>query len=197
MRETLVLNRSFFAIQIISWDKVMSLLYRGQAVAVDSDYRLYDFDSWKEWSQARTDYPNGVVHGVNFSIAVPEIIQLTYFNELPRHEAKFNRKTLYQQYKQRCCYCGKRFSTSELNLDHVIPKSRGGKTNWENVITSCHRCNTLKGNRTPEEAGMQLHFKPSEPLWKPAYAVSLGSLQIKLSWRRFINMVYWNSTLEN
>ena len=196
MRETLVLNRNFYAVQICSWDKCMSLLYRGQALAVDKDYRTYDFNSWKDLSQTMTEYPNGIVSAVNFKIAAPEIIQLTYFENLPKREVKFSRRTLYRQYNYKCCYCGKKFSTESLNLDHVTPRSRGGKTDWANLVLSCVRCNTIKANRTPEEAGMHMSYQPHKPAWTPSYAINLGSLTIKSSWEKFVNKMYWDGELE-
>jgi len=196
MRETLVLNRNFLAVHICDWEKVMSLLYRGQAEAVDSEYRTYNFEDWKELSKAMTEYPNGIVRAVNFSVAVPEVVKLTVYDSLPTNCVKFNRKTLYHHYGQRCCYCGKKFGTESINLDHVTPKSRGGRTEWTNIVLSCLKCNMLKANRTPEEAHMTMRYTPHEPTWRPTYSVPLGHLQIKESWKAFVNRIYWTGELE-
>ena len=195
--DVLVLNRSFFAIQVTSWQRALSLLYIGHASVVDQEYRTYSFEDWQELSQMITEHPAGFVRTPNFKIAVPEIIALKLYDKLPAVEAKFTRRNLYEHYKYRCCYCGKKFSSQELNLEHVVPRSKGGKTSWENVVTSCMPCNTRKGDKLPHEAGMNLLAVPSRPKWKRSLSVMLSSpVKIKTSWQRFIDNVYWNSELE-
>jgi len=197
MRETLVLNSTYMAVHIIDWQRTMTLMYKGQATAIDEYYNRYTFDEWKDLSQAITDSPNGFVQGFNFKIAVPEIIALTMYDELPSNEVKFTRKNLYKHYDFKCCYCGKRFKSEDINLDHVIPKSRGGKTEWDNIVLSCLACNFKKDRHTPQEAGMKMFYTPSKPEWRPAYALHLHTgINIKKSWQKFIDVCYWNVDLE-
>ena len=92
----------------------------------------------------------------NLVLKVPRVIQLLSCDRSPRHEVKFSRHNIYMRDGNRCQYCGRRFSTSDLSLDHVVPLSRGGPSNWENIVCACLPCNVKKGNRLPDEAGMKL-----------------------------------------
>jgi len=198
MGNVLVLNRNFYAIHVASWQKAISLMYRDEAYALDDDCRRYSFDEWKDLSQMIEDNPNGYVRSVNFKIAVPEVIVLAHFDRLPDSEVKFTRKNIYHHYNNRCCYCGKRYGTKELNLDHILPKSRGGKSTWENIVLSCIPCNGNKDNRTPSEAGMKMHYQSSAPTWKPGYAICVKTgMRVKKSWQKFVDSCYWNSEIES
>lgn len=198
MRNTLVLNRSFLAIQIVDWKKSMSLLYQDAALAVDENLQTYDFANWVELSQAMATSGASFVHTTSLKIAVPEVIRLTKYDKLPRTDVKFTRKNLYEHYGFKCCYCSKKLPTSELNLDHVLPKSRGGHTNWTNIVLSCIPCNTRKDNRTPEEAGMRLLVKPSRPRWRGVDMIlSQAPVPIPVSWQRLIDAKYWSTELDH
>ena len=195
MNDCLVLNRAFFAVHICDWKRVMTLLFTGNAVVVDEDFRQYNFEEWKDLSQYLESYK--FIHTSNFKIAIPEVISLTHYDEMPSTEVKFTRKNLYKHYHYKCCYCGKRFDTKDLNLDHVIPKSRGGITNWQNIVLSCYQCNSVKGSRTPKEAGMQMSYQPNKPEWRPMYAVKLDpERHMKKSWQKFIDSIYWGIEIE-
>ena len=100
-------------------------------------------------------------------------------------EMKFNRQNLFERDGYRCQYCGNSFVAKELNMDHVVPRDRGGKTSWENVVTSCIRCNSRKGNRDPNEAGMFLLREPVRPRQRPFVSFLYGR-PIEDSWRHFI-----------
>ncbi len=198
MSDVLVLNRSFFAVQIIGWQRALSLLYLDHARVVDDEYRTYSFDDWRELSGMMTKDPLGFVKTPTFKIAIPEVITLRFFDGLPKSEVKFTRRNIYEHYSYRCGYCGHKFGSSELNLEHIIPRSRGGKTDWSNVITTCIPCNLKKGNRLPHEAGMDLLVRPSKPQWSGATSIAFRpSFKIKASWQRFVDSVYWNSELES
>ena len=130
-------------------------------------------------------------------MVIPDVIALKTFNGLPKSEVKFTRRNIYEHYHHRGAYCGKKFPTTDLNLDHVIPRSRGGKTDWTNVVTSCIQCNLKKGSRTPPEAKMKLQVTPNKPKWTGAAAVVFRPpFRIKASWQRFIDNAYWNTELE-
>ncbi|MFH1379417.1 MAG: HNH endonuclease [bacterium] len=195
--DTLVLNRNFYAIHITSWRRAMSLLYLDQARVVDDEYRTYSFNDWLEVSQTVQDHSAGFVHTPEFKIAIPEVISLKVFDKLPRVDVKFTRRNIYEHYKYRCCYCGHRFATNALNLEHVIPRSRGGRSTWDNVVTSCISCNLKKGNKLISESGMNLLIKPSKPRWNRSVSLVLRPhIRVRSSWKRFIDNVYWNSRLE-
>jgi 5-methylcytosine-specific restriction endonuclease McrA len=198
MGDVLVLNKNFFAVQVIRWQRAVSLLYLDHARVVDLEYQTYNFDDWTELSKMITDHPSGFINTPTIRIAIPEVIALRTFDGLPKAEVKFTRRNIYEHYGHKCAYCGKRYGTSDLNLEHVVPRSRGGNTDWANVVTSCIQCNLKKGNRLPEEAGMKLRVKPSKPKWRGTAALAFRpGFKIKASWQRFIDSVYWNTELEH
>jgi 5-methylcytosine-specific restriction endonuclease McrA len=180
----LVLNKVWLPIHIIDTKKAMCLIYQDSAHSLDRDYIAYDFENWLEFSRLEKTYP--VVSTVRYQIAVPEIIVLTKYDKLPRHEVKYSRQTLFEQYFFKCAYCNKEFSRNDLTIDHVIPRSRGGKTDYGNTISSCKACNFKKADRTPEEAGMKLHFKPKKPRWINPLTKA-GNAHPYESWKRFWN----------
>jgi 5-methylcytosine-specific restriction endonuclease McrA len=132
---------------------------------------------------------------VNFHIAVPRIIRLLFYDRLPRTDVKFNRRNIFARDKNKCQYCGKHFPTSELSLDHVIPRTQGGKTTWENIVCACAACNVKKGGQIPREAGMKLIKKPTKPRHNPLVHVHLGHRRYR-SWKQFLDHAYWSVELK-
>lgn len=198
MSDVLVLNKSFYAIQVINWQRAVSLVYLDHARVVDEEYNTYDFDDWRELSKEMTKEPSGYIHTPTFSLAIPDVIILRQFDEVPKSDVKFTRRNIYEHYNYKCAYCGFRYSTTELNLEHVIPRSRGGRTDWSNVVTSCIPCNLRKGNRLPEEAKMKLLVTPTKPKWRGTAAIVFRpGFHVKASWQRFVDNVYWNSELDS
>jgi len=197
----LVLNKHYMAIRIVGAKRAFSLLFRELAEVVSLEegrYSNYDFQSWCEVSQFRRQFePDGHdwVSTVNFYIAVPRIIRLLLYDRLPRTDVKFNRRNIFARDKSRCQYCGRRQPTSELSLDHVIPRSMGGKSMWENVVCSCAECNIKKGGRTPKEARMTLIQKPIKPKHNPLVHVHLGHERYH-SWKQFLDHAYWSVELK-
>lgn len=198
-KDTLVLNRNFCPIQIIDWKKCISLIYQNAAQSVDENLQTYDFDDWVQLSALMKEHKNGFVHSPSMRVAIPEVIRLTKYDRLPKQEVKFSRRNIYEHYGNKCCYCGKKFRTNELNLDHVLPRSRGGQTNWNNIVLSCIPCNTKKDCRTPEEAKMKLLVKPGRPRWKGATkaVADQAALPIPVSWSKLIDAKYWSTELEH
>lgn len=163
--KVLVLNRSYLPVHITSVRRALSLLYCEIALAVDAQYRTFDFSNWLGLE------PRGETIGlVDRAMLVPRVILLRGFDRLVRREVRFSRFNVYARDRGQCQYCGRRFPRSELNLDHVFPRSRGGASAWENVVCSCVGCNRTKGNRTPGEAGMRLVRSPYRPQWTPFVA---------------------------
>ena len=118
------------------------------------------------------------------------------YDHLPKKEVKFTRHNIFERDKNTCQYCGQTFERKDLNLDHVIPRDRGGPTSWENIVCSCVGCNTRKANRTPQEAGLHLIRKPKRPKWRPFVQVTFTSQQHEL-WRHFVDLAYWNVELSD
>ena len=192
----LVLNRSFLPVHITSVKRALTLLYQGIAKAVDKQYELFDFDSWAELAARENDDTVGLV---GRAIRVPRIILLTEYDRLPKRRVRFSRHNIYLRDKNTCQYCNLMFAKNELNLDHVIPRSQGGRTTWENVVCSCIECNRHKGGRTPEEARMRLRKQPRRPEWSPLYGFQ-GRANAIEAWKPFLTVVdasYWNVELKD
>jgi 5-methylcytosine-specific restriction endonuclease McrA len=190
----LVLNRSFLPIHITNVRRAFTLLYQGIARAVDGEYRTFDFESWSELSVARDTESIGWVQG---RIRVPRVIVLTAFDRIPKRHVRFSRLNIYARDGFTCQYCDKRPARTELNLDHVVPRSLGGKSTWENVVCSCLDCNRRKGGRTPRQARLRLRRKPVRPQWTPFVNLMLSTVRYQ-EWRPFLNIVdasYWNTEL--
>lgn len=197
----LVLNRLYMAVHVISARRAFAMLFRQAAevlVYEDERYNAYDFSSWLEVSQARDRFrSDGVewVRAVKFDIMVPKIIRLLFYDRLPAQQVKFNRRNIFARDRNRCQYCGSRFPTTELSLDHVIPKSRGGRTIWENIVCACTECNARKGGRLPVEARMTLIRKPDRPKRSPVIRVKLSSEKYRC-WQAFLDHAYWSVELK-
>lgn len=189
----LVLNRLYQPVHITTVRRAFIMLYQGVARAVDEQYRLFDFRSWSELSAELT---GDCISTIERKIRVPRVILLTAYERLPKIRIRFSRFNIYSRDSNTCQYCGKVFPRHELNLDHVIPRSRGGETSWENVVCSCVTCNLKKGGRTPREAGMKLLRPPSRPRWNPLLP-SLMKIPYRewLPFLTFAGASYWNTEL--
>ena len=196
----LVLNKHYMAVRIVGVRKAFSLLLRELAEVIACDegyYANHNFESWCELSQLKRDFEpqdHDWISTVNFYIAAPRVIRLLIYDRLPRNEVRFNRRNIFARDKNRCQYCGKRFVTHELSLDHVVPRSIGGKATWENIVCACVACNTKKGGRTPEQARMTLVKKPLQPEHNPVVHVHLGHQRYR-SWKQFLDHAYWSVEL--
>jgi 5-methylcytosine-specific restriction endonuclease McrA len=195
-QHVLVLNRLWQAVNICSAKRALTLLFEGRAQVVmnagDGSFQTFNFNQWHDFSQQQPD-PE-CIHTISFRIRVPRVILLVIFDRLPKKEVKFTRHNIFERDQNTCQYCGKVFDRKDLNLDHVMPRDRGGPTTWENIVCSCIPCNTRKANRTPSEAGMHLVRKPKRPKWRPFVQVSFGFQQHD-SWKHFLDLAYWNVEL--
>ena len=192
----LVLNRHYMAVRVVNARRAFVLLYREAAEVIDIEegqFSNYDFDSWCELSQLRLDEKQGHedwVRAVSFEIQVPRIVRLIRFGRQHVSSLRLNRRNLLARDGHCCQYCGQTLPASQLSLDHVVPRSRGGPTTWENVVASCVRCNTKKGSRTPQEARMELTRKPGKPKHNPMLAMKLGNPKYE-SWKTFLPKGNW------
>lgn len=190
--KVLVLNRSYLPVHITSVRRALSLLYQDAARAVDAEYRTFDFASWSDLAVEEE-----AIGLVGRAIRVPRVVLLMAYDRVPRRQVRFSRFNIYARDHNRCQYCGRHFPRAELNLDHVIPRSQGGISVWENVVCSCHRCNRLKGGRTPAQAAMRLVRQPFRPEWTPFVLEAFSPRRYK-EWLPFLSGVdaaYWNTEL--
>ncbi len=191
----LVLNKVYLPVHVISAKRAFCMVFRGVAKFVDKEYRTFDFQSWAALSVATDDESVGMVGRV---IRVPRVILLQTYDRLPKKQVRFSRFNIYARDKNTCQYCARRLPKGDLNLDHVIPRSRGGLTTWENVVCCCIACNRKKGGMTPAEAKMHLVRKPVRPHWAECLNISLRHPTYR-EWLPFLNIVdfsYWNVELE-
>jgi 5-methylcytosine-specific restriction endonuclease McrA len=190
--QVLVLNRLFQAVQVTSVRRALTLLYKGQVKAVDAAYATYDFSDWQD---IPVPPQSSYVRTPTREILIPHVIQLLQFDRVPRQEVKFSRANIYLRDQNRCQYCGRKFSSSELSLDHVVPISRGGKSTWENVVCACLPCNVRKGNKLLIESDMKLIRLPQRPRWHPLHR--LHGRHFPEIWKNFLDEAYWSVELHS
>lgn len=156
--ETLVLNRGYEPHDRLPWEKAMALLLcdhgRFAGAACPSGCRCGKAEVLEE---------HGRVYTVNADFPVPAVIRLLTAVPRGKRGIRFNRENLYARDEGRCQYCGRPVTRKEMTFEHVIPRSQGGLTRWENIVIACVPCNQRKANRTPEEARMRLLRPPRRP----------------------------------
>jgi 5-methylcytosine-specific restriction endonuclease McrA len=188
---TLVLNRNWQPVNVATVARSLVLLWNESARVVDpADYRLY---TWADWSELRPREGEQFIQAVRLRLRVPEVIVLAEYDRLPTAAVSFSRRNVFKRDHWSCQYCGCQPGGEELTIDHVIPRSHGGTSTWENCVLACIGCNKRKADRTPHQAGMRLRKVPVRPTWKPIYA--RDSVRIE-SWSKFISETYWNVPLE-
>lgn len=193
--QVLILNKHYMPVNIVTAKRAFCMLISGVARALDREHKIFDFNSWAELSAEVGDDTVGIVGRM---IRVPRVLVLATYDRLPHRAVRFSRMNILIRDNYTCQYCGKKLKRIKLNIDHVIPRSRGGVTVWENVVTSCHACNLKKGGHTPEEAHMKLLKKPSRPHQTPF--AELARYVKYEEWKPFFSVVdfsYWNVELES
>lgn len=191
----LVLNRNWTAVHVCSVRRALSLVFQGCARIVSEDYVVYDFDSWRDLSDHVERHGNQFIATPNFRILVPEVILLTGFAKMPPRTVKFNRRNIYLRDNYTCQYCGVRPAKEELTIDHIIPRSRGGKSTWENIVLACQSCNAKKGNRLLQDTPMKLLKQPKRPHWLSTLRHTLRGPERPI-WQKFVDQAYWEVPLE-
>jgi 5-methylcytosine-specific restriction endonuclease McrA len=191
----LVLNRGYLAIDITTVRRAFSMLYQGIARAVDEQYATFDFKSWADLAVYDHHESIGLVDS---AIRIPRVILLQVYDRVPKRQVRFSRHNIYLRDKNVCQYCGYTLARKELNLDHVIPRSRGGMTTWANIVTSCFTCNRRKGGHLLQEVGMKLIRPPRRPRWTPVsvYTHMNGHYREWLPFLNPVDFAYWNVELE-
>jgi len=138
----LVLNSNYLPINITSFKKAFKLVYKGKAEVVLEGEDTY------------------LISSIKTKFKKPSIIRLIYNVNVPYRKVILSKENIFKRDNFTCAYCG-RFR--DLTVDHIFPKSKGGKDSWDNLISACQKCNSKKGDRTLEQAGMKLLFKPYKP----------------------------------
>lgn len=141
-RLTLVLNASYEPINIVSARRALTMVCKGIAYVEEPSTET--------------------VKTATMRLPIPSVIRLLIYRRTPRVNRSVSRKSILLRDRLTCQYCLRPFAPKSLTLDHVTPRSRGGGNTWENLVASCYRCNNLKADRTPAEAGMLLSRKPAQ-----------------------------------
>ena len=198
----LVLNKLFMDVHVISVRRAFCLLCKDLAEVVtleDGQYLTYDFSSWTEVSAFRSQNfrkeEDDWIRTPTSEIQAPRVIRLLGYDKVPRQTVKFNRRNIFARDGNQCQYCGRKFILSELSLDHVIPRSQGGQTSWENIVCACVDCNVRKGGRTPKQANLTLIRRPDKPKRSPILTRKLSQKKYQ-SWQSFIDNAYWSVELK-
>jgi 5-methylcytosine-specific restriction endonuclease McrA len=160
----LVLNRCWQAINVKSPTEAISMMYDDSATALDirgDDYMVPL--KWEDWISLPHDEDSSYIHTVSFEVKIPKVIVLAKFDRVPKKRPKFTAKNIWLRDNGVCQYSGKKLSPNEANIDHVLPKSRGGLTNWTNCVLAHKEINAKKADKTPEESGLKLLRKPVAP----------------------------------
>ena len=189
--KVLVLNRLRQAVNIVGAQRAFSLLLQDHAQVIDTgdgSFQVMNAVEWLELSALeQPEAHEAYVQTVRLRVRVPKVLLLRSYDKLPMQEVRFTRDNLFERDRYRCQYCGNNFAEHELNMDHVIPRAKGGRTSWENIVTSCIPCNTRKANRLPHQASMHLMKKPERPRWRP-FISSLIDQNYDSDWEHFIKL---------
>jgi 5-methylcytosine-specific restriction endonuclease McrA len=175
MEQTLLLNATFEPLKVVHWQKAVTLWCQGKVEIIAHHDRE--------------------VRAVSFSFKLPSVIRLLRYVRIKQRfdYVPFSRANIYARDEFTCQYCARVYPTPELTFDHVVPVSKGGRKDWENIVTCCVGCNRRKGGRTPHEAAMSLVRPPRRPNAAPAIRITIGLRQAPESWRDYL---YWNLELD-
>lgn len=174
----LVLDKQYHPVKIITAKEAVCILCSDieKALVLDSTYTTYSLEDWMEYSKLVKQDDLPVLHSAKVNFIVPEVIVLPNYLRKPQHGKKlrYSRTSIFKRDNYQCQYCGEVKPRSELTVDHIVPKSRGGKSTWLNIVSACRPCNWEKADRTPEEAGMKLLSVPKIPTWRDSLELPAG-----------------------
>jgi 5-methylcytosine-specific restriction endonuclease McrA len=167
VRDTLLLDQGYQPLRVIPWQRALCMHFVGKVELVSAH----------DW----------IIRTVSSSYVAPAVVRLLRRVKVRPMYVRFSRENVYLRDGYRCQYCNKGCSGADLTLDHVIPRSRGGKTTWRNVVTACVECNRRKGRETPEEARMPLKMPPLRPRWLAPRVFQLGEETLPEAWRDWLH----------
>ncbi len=161
--KVLVLNATYEPLNVCSARRAIVLMLKSKAEAVETCGRM--------------------LHSAEMAIPLPDVIRLSYYVRVPHSGVRrVSRRAVLARDNHLCQYCG---SEAHLTIDHIIPRSRGGDSTWENIVTSCAPCNSRKGDRLPAEANMILRSRPRPP--EPLAFIYMAVNEIHRSWKRYLD----------
>lgn len=205
--QVLSLNKLYQPIGLISIKDAIDSIFTERAEIVEQEENGalmgYDVSSWLELSllkgmmmQENEEVNEVWINKIEPYFIAPKVIRYLNYDKSFVKQVKFSRRNIISRDNHTCIYCNKKFKIEDLQLEHIIPKSRGGKSTWTNTATACFRCNQKKADRTPKEAGMKLHWKPTRPKFiHRSIDISQTHPHYKV-WEQFISDLYWNTELK-
>ena len=200
-QQVLILNRGYSAVRVVPARNAFTLLCREAAEIIsveNGQWANYNLTNWIDVATLQKELEpllHSWIRLPSLEIAVPKIIRLLAFDRVIKPQLRLTRRNLYSRDKNRCQYCGQRFSSSELTLDRILPRVQGGENSWMNLVCACLKCNTRKGGRTPKQAKMALVRKPFKPAKCESLRFRVGPMQYQ-SWKTFLNNAYWTVELQ-
>jgi 5-methylcytosine-specific restriction endonuclease McrA len=191
-RPTLILNRNWQPVNVATVARALVLLWNEAARVVDPE--TYQLFTWADWSKVAPRDGDAFIQAVRLRLRVPEVIVLGKYDRLPSAAVSFSRRNVFKRDHWTCQYCGVQPGGEELTIDHVLPRSQGGTSTWDNCVLSCIDCNKQKADRTPQQAGLKVRKAPVRPAWQPLYARHVVQIE---SWSKFVSETYWNVPLQS
>lgn len=167
MSRVLLLTQGYVPHKVISWSRAITMIYTNKVDVVEETEEVI--------------YRKG-----DTTIFMPSVVKLNKPVSNLKRAVKFSRMNVFTRDGFRCCYCGSPKKASSLNYDHVTPRHLGGRTVWENIVSSCYPCNSRKANRTPEQAGMKLLKKPRKPTHLPHVGPRFDPAEIPAAWVEYV-----------
>jgi len=163
LQTVLVLNKHWQAIGTKSPLEAISMMYTNTATGLNIDHDNMQPLSWKQWIELPYSEKAGYIHTVSLKVQVPKVIILCKYSKVPMKRPKLSKKNVWKRDNYTCQYTGKKIKDGEGNIDHVVPRSKGGKSDWGNLVLACKDVNSRKGDLTPEQAGLKLIKIPTVP----------------------------------
>lgn len=194
--EVLVLNKGWVPVAVVNLEKAICLVtstFPGtnepKARCLDPMQGFCKIPTWDDWAELPVPLGEEAVRSASASYRIPEIIVLSRYNSLPQQRTHFSKRAVYRRDNFQCMYCGAH--GTPIDIDHIVPRSRGGVSSWENCVVSCIVCNRRKGRRTREEAGMAFFHKGYKPK-RPKFILYHGKNRPK-SWDDLMGKDYWET----
>lgn len=172
MHQTLVLDQGYQPHRVVSWQRAVVLVFGGKVEVVET----YDAE----------------VRSPSVAVKVPAVVRLKGRSRRPTRRIRFSRMNVALRDDFTCQYCRARLPLGKLTFDHVVPRSQGGATSWQNIVMACAPCNARKAGRTPAQAGMDLRAVPEQPRFLPTVVPRLDARNVPAAWASWL---YWTSPL--
>lgn len=192
-KPVLMLNRFWKAINVIRAKEAVVCVSAERGKIIDPEF--FDLHTFPEWIKRGVTKNPCFVSSSSTKFDIPEVITVCGYDKVPDTKVAMTRRNIYIRDNYQCQYCGKSPGTEELSIDHIVPRSQGGKTTWKNCVIACTECNWEKGGRTPKKAGMSLRNRPVCPEWNLKY-VGGNYSTVPNSWSEFVDTAYWNVEID-